>query len=113
MSRHQSFEHLFRSVIIFLLDISDRFINHHLPVIPLKFQTLFIVGNSAVKIIHALPRNASGIISLCQERVSFEASRTVIFRTLKIIQTDFCHSPVKIRLSQPGFRTDHLIEILD
>ena len=113
MSNHQAFEHLFCSIVIFLLDISHSLVHHHLTIFPFKLQSFFIIGNGSVEIFHTLPGNTSSIIGLSQKRIPFEASRTIFFRTLEIIQTDFSDSTEEIRLSQPWFGTNHLIEILD
>ena len=113
MSNHQAFEHLFCSIVIFFLDISHSLVYHHLAVFPFKLQPFFVIGNGSVEIFHTLSGNTSGIIGLSQKRIPFEASRTIFFRSLEIIQTDFSDSTEEIRLSQPWFGTNHLIEILD
>ena len=113
MSRHQFLKSFFCSFIIFLLDISHGTVHHHLPVFATEFQTFRIVCNRPIVVFLTLPGNTTGIISLRQERIPFETSRTIVFRPLEIVEADFRHRPIEIRLGQPRLRFDYLIKILN
>ena len=76
------------------------------------FQSLVIVGHSALVVTQVLPRHASHLISVHDKWISLYGKRCVFLRAFVVVKAYLCYCPIEVWFCQIRLDFYYLIEVL-
>ena len=102
-----------RGIVFLQVLLADGFVDEKHFFLRQIFQAHIVVAHRLAIFIQRLSGNAAHLIGIHNERIDFERLVAILLGTLIVVEVDFCHSTIEIRLGKIRLCLDYLIEILN
>ena len=113
VDRQQAVVGTLRRLVVVQLAVAHRRVHHEHLLLGHKPQALGVVGHRAGKVATVLACHTAHLIGVHDEGVALDGQRGVLLGTIVILEVDFSHGTVEIRLGKKRLGFNHLIKILN